>query len=295
MVNLKEYIKEGLFDNIDKLEGKNSLESNSKQLKKEIADWICSHYFDSPSFAKSRAIKKSALTVDTSTTPPTVDYNWQGHLPCIHITPDTESLCNNGMFQWGEMNIFDMNINMDIEDIIGSPKKIKGNFVVHSRKLKSIKGGPEEVGGDFDCRRCKSLKTLEGGPEEVGGNFYCSSCSLLTNLKGAPKEVGGYFDCNYCESLKTLEGAPEKVGGFFDCVDCPQLKSLKGAPKEVGGSFRVGSWLISNCSLKSLEGAPKIIHGNFVCYTSLPEEEIDKGKQLYGVNFKIFHNSITKS
>ena len=43
MKNLKEYVKEGLFDDLDKIEGKNSLESNAKQIKKEIENWICSN------------------------------------------------------------------------------------------------------------------------------------------------------------------------------------------------------------------------------------------------------------
>ena len=148
MVNLNEYIKEGLFDNIDKLEGKNGLESTSKQIEKEIKDWICSHYFDSPSIAKSRAIKKSNLTIDTSTTPPTVNYNWPGHMPCIYVKAFTESLCNNGMFQWGEMHIFEMNMDT-ISDIIGAPKKIKGHFIIHSDKLESLEGAPEEAGWEF--------------------------------------------------------------------------------------------------------------------------------------------------
>ena len=43
MKDLKEYLVEGLFD-IDDIEGKNSLEYNTKQLEKEIKYWICSHY-----------------------------------------------------------------------------------------------------------------------------------------------------------------------------------------------------------------------------------------------------------
>lgn len=40
MINLKEYVKEGLFDNIDELEGKNGLESGFAILKQDIIDWI---------------------------------------------------------------------------------------------------------------------------------------------------------------------------------------------------------------------------------------------------------------
>ena len=267
MKYLKEYIKEGLFDNIDKLEGKNGLESNSKQLKKEIVDWICSHYFDSPSFAKSRAIKKSALTVNTSTTPPTVNYNGQGRSPCIYITTNTDSLCNNGMFQWGEFEgCFDCS---------------------YCKSLTTLEGAPEKVGGDFKCNGCKLLKTLEGAPEKVGWSFSCTECHSLTSLKGAPKEINMSFYCNYCKSLKTLEGAPEEIGGFFNCMDCPKLTSLKGAPKKVG-SFRVGPWLDPNCSLTSLEGGPKEVREDFNCSLCNSLKTLEGGPKVVGGDFKCY-------
>ena len=287
MKQLNEYIKEGLFDNVDKLEGKNGLESTSKQIEKEIKAWICEHYFDSQSCAKSRAIKKSNLTVDMTTTPPTVNYNWPGHNPDIYIDLHTESLCNNRMFQWGEMNILEMHISGMMKDIIGAPKKIRGtftlhsdkleslegapeeagwDFVIHSKSLKSLEGAPEKVGGCFICSRCHSLESLEGAPKRVGRDFDCSDCEKLTSLKGAPKEIGGSFSCGTWMSsgclLKTLEGAPNKVGWDFKCSGCDLLTSLEGAPKVVGGSFNC-----CNCtSLKSLKGAPKEVGRHFDCH-----------------------------
>ena len=74
MKDLNEYIKEGLFDNIDKLDGKNGLESNYKQLKKEITDWICSNYYNQPGGYKSNLVKKRDLQINMETTPPTVSY-----------------------------------------------------------------------------------------------------------------------------------------------------------------------------------------------------------------------------
>ena len=65
-------------------------------------------------------------------------------------------------------------------------------------KLKSLKGCPKEVGGNFDCTFCSELASLEGAPEKIGGNFDCRECANLKLLKGAPKEVGGYFDCREC-------------------------------------------------------------------------------------------------
>ena len=89
----------------------------------------------------------------------------------------------------------------------------------------------------FDCGGCKKLESLEGGPEKVGGSFICRNCPNLKSLKGAPKEVGRNFDCSNCTNLKSLEGAPKEVKGSFICSNCPNLKSLKGAPKVIKGRF----------------------------------------------------------
>ena len=39
------------------------------------------------------------------------------------------------------------------------------------------------MGGDFDCSKNK-LKTLQGGPREVGGKYWCHSNKLLKSLEG---------------------------------------------------------------------------------------------------------------
>jgi hypothetical protein len=191
MKDLKEYIKEGLFD-IEDIEGKNSLEYNTKQLEKDIKDWICSHYRLRRS--KMSEIKRSSLTVNTRTTPPTV--NCSSDLYAHLLT----SLNNNGMFQWG---------------------KVKGSFeCTNCTKLESLEGAPKKVGSWVDCSFCSSLESLEGAPEEVGSFFLCNNCSSLKTLEGAPKIIGEWFDCSNCKSLKSLEGAPKEVGGYFNCTDC---------------------------------------------------------------------------
>ena len=91
-----------------------------------------------------------------------------------------------------------------------------------------MKGAPESIGGNFDCRR-NNLTSLKGAPESIGGNFDCTY-NNLTSLEGAPETVGGYFDCSH-NNLTSLKGAPESIGGNFDCYD-NNLTSLEGAPKE---------------------------------------------------------------
>lgn len=215
MVNLKEYIKEGLFDDLDKIEKIGGMESNVKLLKKEITDWITNNTYT--------LIIKSRLEFDFNTTPITVNYDDD-----IYISKSVTSLNDNGLFQWGEVG--------------------GGFYCTECKLLKSLEGAPKEVGGDFNCFYCPSLKTLEGSPGKVGNDFACNHCKLLKTLKGAPKDVGGYFNCSYCESLKSLEGCPKEVGWYFNCSYCGNLKSLKSAPKEVGRDF-----YCSNCGTQFSE------------------------------------------
>ena len=165
MVNLKEYIKEGLFDDLDKIEKIGGMESNVKLLKKEITDWITNNTYT--------LIIKSRLEFDFNTTPITVNYDDD-----IYISKSVTSLNDNGLFQWGEVG--------------------GGFYCTECKLLKSLEGAPKEVGGDFNCFYCESLKSLEGCPKEVGWYFNCSYCGNLKSLKSAPKEVGRDFYCSNC-------------------------------------------------------------------------------------------------
>ena len=177
MKDLKGYIKEGLFDDIDKLEGKKGLANNLKLLKKEITDWIINH--------TEERVYKNKLSIDMNTNPPTVDYNGN-----IKLEKSVTSLTNDGMFQWGE---------------------VKGYFHCPAcTLLKSLEGAPKKVGGNFSCIHCASLESLEGAPEEIGGEFQRSYCKNLTSLNGAPEKVGGSCNCVFWDSLKSLDNSLKK-------------------------------------------------------------------------------------
>ena len=55
---------------------------------------------------------------------------------------------------------------------------------------------------------------MEGGPEYVGGHFNCHS-NELESMKGAPVFVGGHFNCINNNNLESLEGLPQYLGGHF--------------------------------------------------------------------------------
>jgi len=169
-------------------------------------------------------------------------------------------------------NLYDMpkgfvikgNLNLRGKDLTELPDLsevvVKEGFYCDDNQLTSLKGAPQEVGGNFICDN-NQLTSLEGAPKEVGRGFYCYS-NQLTSLEGAPKEVGGDFYC-HSNQLTSLEGAPQKVGGYFDCHS-NQLTSLEGSPKEVGGDF----YCHSN-QLTSLVGLPQMKEGHIRCDDSL--------------------------
>ena len=66
MKDLKEYIKEGLFDDLDKIEKIGGMESNVELLKKEVIDWIKNNI---------RPIYENKIEFDFNTTPITINYS----------------------------------------------------------------------------------------------------------------------------------------------------------------------------------------------------------------------------
>ena len=51
--------------------------------------------------------------------------------------------------------------------------KIVGNFNFSNNKLKSLKGSPEYVGGDFDCSFNQIENINDLTTTYIGGDFYC--------------------------------------------------------------------------------------------------------------------------
>ena len=77
------------------------------------------------------------------------------------------------------------------------------------------------------------MKSLKGGPVEIGESFDCSWNALVT-LEGAPKKINRYFDCSH-NQLKNLKGGPTEIGWTFIC-NKNELNSLEGRAKIIGHS-----------------------------------------------------------
>jgi hypothetical protein len=60
-----------------------------------------------------------------------------------------------------------------LENLIGSPDEVGGNFGCTNSKLKSLKGSPKIVDGHFVCSYNSKLQSIDGFETEVNGNFVC--------------------------------------------------------------------------------------------------------------------------
>ena len=146
----------------------------------------------------------------------------------------------------GQTFIGDLKIkHQKIDTLIGSPKKVKGNFDVSFNQLTNLNHCPKDVTGAFVCTdnmlltlkdgperitltfdvKNNLLKTLEGGPTTVGARYIVSN-NKLESLKGAPEECKSFY-CDNNPTLTTLKYAPKKVNGIFDCTSNPNLKNPK--------------------------------------------------------------------
>ena len=138
MKTLKKYINESIWDIEDNVE-----DNNEESIKNDIYKFLDEFYFceEKNNFRKPSQIVQIIL-----------DKN-QFIVNChctVHGRTNLTSL-TNGMFKWGE---------------------VKGHFAcAGSSKLKSLKGAPKYVGGDFKCPNCKKLtsKALKDIEKQVKG------------------------------------------------------------------------------------------------------------------------------
>ena len=64
------------------------------------------------------------------------------------------------------------------------------NIEVKNKKIISLTNGMfiwETVGGYFRVASCNSLKSLKGAPKEVGGDFSCYGCASKFTIKDVKK------------------------------------------------------------------------------------------------------------
>jgi hypothetical protein len=80
--------------------------------------------------------------------------------------------------------------------------RVEGQFYAINAGLKTLKGAPSWVSGDFKVSR-NQLTTLEHAPDHVGGDLELHINPLI-NLNGFPTHVGADCHVSYHEDLPLL-------------------------------------------------------------------------------------------
>ena len=138
MINLKNYIIEGIFDVEDNIDN-----VDESIIKYQIKQFLKNNFENASKCKISEKPNKDGKFEVSS----------NGN---VEVKNENITSLTNGLFIW---------------------TNIKGDFICSEcNSLTSLEGAPDEVSGDFSCDECNSLTSLKGAPKEVGGNFYCSHC-----------------------------------------------------------------------------------------------------------------------
>lgn len=124
---------------------------------------------------------------------------------------------------------FDCSNNL-IDNLIGGPLRVDGDYISKECTLNSLEGAPEKIKRDFIVSM-NNINNLIGGPKMVEGSYCVDNC-LLTSLEGSPDILFGDFNCSF-NLLEDLKDGPDFINGTYDCSN-NDLISLKNGPRMVG-------------------------------------------------------------
>lgn len=161
----------------------------------------------------------------------------------------------------GDVNLDYLNFR-EIPEIL-KDVSIEGSLSLYSNNLRSLKNCPKKIIRHLNVANNRSLRSLVGGPEEVGA-IDVHNCNL-TSLEGFPKIVysknfsGGRVDVSG-NKLTSLVGLPEELGELV-IYNNPGLKTLQGCPKIIRGSFEA-LWL----PITNMIGGPTVVYDDLLLY-----------------------------
>ena len=158
----------------------------------------------------------------------------------------------------GSVNVegsISLNKHPHVQELPVQFHEVTGHATFNRNKLRSLKGSPRIVGGDFNCSRNK-LTTLVDGPEQVGAYYLCEH-NQLTSLQGTPDQPLEGMSCSW-NQLTSLDHAPPECTRSFWCMG-NNLTTLVNLPRVMSGYI--------NCSgnpLKNLNGWDYVTHAEFI-------------------------------
>lgn len=236
MISLKNYIKEGIFDDEITVSRKSD-KAILKAQRDSVREFITANYREYGRIKVSEKRNKDGFYEVSSKG--NVELKWYSD----RIT--------NGDFIWTEVG---------------------KSFKIYDGKMENLEGCPRTVGKDFTLVNCE-LKSLKGGPEYVGERMFLSHCNNITSLEYAPKQIGeeglesSLLRVDYCKNIKSIEGCPSIVSRLH-LHDLPKLNSLKGCLKNV---IEIMLWDLN--LLKNLKYFPK--KANIIHITGCPIKSLE--------------------
>lgn len=119
-------------------------------------------------------------------------------------------------------------------------ESVQGNFEIANERITSLIGSPRYVKGNFIMLGMRQITSLVGGPEELGGGLVLRGPSI-SNLIGAPHKVDS-IDAAYTP-ITSLQGIPKIIEDGFFFQGCSKLWNPEGlrdcqVGRRIGGEFK---------------------------------------------------------
>ena len=153
MKDLKMYVKESIFDDVEDIVNNDTV----------LIDAVLKKDYD---IRGTYVINKDgAVDVDGD----------------VYVKNTKLKTLTDGLFRFGKVSgCFDCFDCCNLTTLEDAPEKVGRNFCCrHCSKLTSLEGAPKKINIEFDCGDCENLTSLEGVPEKIGGGFYCNDCPDL--------------------------------------------------------------------------------------------------------------------
>jgi hypothetical protein len=120
-------------------------------------------------------------------------------------------------------NMF-VSINPLLESLKGAPRIVHGNFYCAHTNIESFKGSPDFVGKNLLCSN-KKIKSLKGITQNIGGVLGFYLCTNLESLDYLPKATAYEFPYHFSHNY--IMEVLKKYGNYYKDSTNPRMYILK--------------------------------------------------------------------
>lgn len=109
---------------------------------------------------------------------------------------DKDLIDNKIPFKFGKIQGDFRISDVHLESLENSPEEVTGDFMITFTDIENLVGSPRIVGKNLNVNFNRKLSTLDGSPDKVGGDFKFFSSWIVKDISGISPEIGGNVICS---------------------------------------------------------------------------------------------------